>query len=111
MLRRVALVRTNISEEFISSIIRVTRFVELGTMLIITSNRHMLRRNTDDAIPHSHRRENLKSYFRSRILHTYEQDCIDISMYLEIIVKKKTPWPLVRERTIPTDRPPLVDEI
>jgi hypothetical protein len=22
-----------------------------------------------------------------------------------------TPWPLVRERTIPTDRPPLVDEI
>jgi hypothetical protein len=28
-----------------------------------------------------------------------------------IINKKKTPWPLVRERTIPTDRPPLVDEI
>jgi hypothetical protein len=25
--------------------------------------------------------------------------------------KKKPPWPLVRERTIPTDRPPLVDEI
>jgi hypothetical protein len=25
--------------------------------------------------------------------------------------KKQTPWPLVRERTIPTDRPPLVDEI
>jgi hypothetical protein len=24
---------------------------------------------------------------------------------------KKTPWPLVRERTIPTERPPLVDEI
>jgi hypothetical protein len=24
--------------------------------------------------------------------------------------KKQTPWPLVRERTIPTDRPPLVDE-
>jgi hypothetical protein len=24
---------------------------------------------------------------------------------------KQTPWPLVRERTIPTDRPPLVDEI
>jgi hypothetical protein len=27
------------------------------------------------------------------------------------LTKKKTPWPLVRERTIPTDRPPLVDEI
>jgi hypothetical protein len=25
--------------------------------------------------------------------------------------KKKTPWPLVRVRTIPTERPPLVDEI
>jgi hypothetical protein len=25
--------------------------------------------------------------------------------------KKQTLWPLVRERTIPTDRPPLVDEI
>jgi hypothetical protein len=24
---------------------------------------------------------------------------------------KKTPWPLVRERTITTERPPLVDEI
>jgi hypothetical protein len=24
---------------------------------------------------------------------------------------KQTPWPLVRERTIPTERQPLVDEI
>jgi hypothetical protein len=24
---------------------------------------------------------------------------------------KQTPWPLVRKRTMPTDRPPLVDEI
>jgi hypothetical protein len=24
---------------------------------------------------------------------------------------KQTPWPLVRERTIPTERPPLVDEM
>jgi hypothetical protein len=28
-----------------------------------------------------------------------------------IVTNKQTPWPLVRERTIPTDRPPLVDEI
>jgi hypothetical protein len=26
-------------------------------------------------------------------------------------INKQTPWPLVRERTIPTERPPLVDEI
>jgi hypothetical protein len=27
------------------------------------------------------------------------------------VLNKQTPWPLVRERTIPTERPPLVDEI
>jgi hypothetical protein len=27
------------------------------------------------------------------------------------INKKETPWPLVRKRTIPTERPPLVSEI
>jgi hypothetical protein len=26
-------------------------------------------------------------------------------------IRNKTPWALVRERTIPTDRPPLVEEI
>jgi hypothetical protein len=26
-------------------------------------------------------------------------------------LQTKTPWPLVRKRTIPTERPPLVDEI
>jgi hypothetical protein len=31
--------------------------------------------------------------------------------YLIMTVKKKTPWPLVRKQTIPTERPPLVDEI
>jgi hypothetical protein len=29
----------------------------------------------------------------------------------EVSKKKQTPWPLVRERTIPTERPPLADEI
>jgi hypothetical protein len=35
----VAVVRTNVSEECIASIIRVTRIVELGTMLSLTSQR------------------------------------------------------------------------
>jgi hypothetical protein len=39
MLRRVALVRTDVSEERSASIIRVTRIGELGTMLSVTSNR------------------------------------------------------------------------
>jgi hypothetical protein len=46
MLRRVALVRTDASEEFSASVIRVTRIGELGRTLAVTSNRRMLRRNT-----------------------------------------------------------------
>jgi hypothetical protein len=46
MLRRVALVRTDVSEERSGSIIIVTRIGELGTTLAITSNRRTLRRNT-----------------------------------------------------------------
>jgi hypothetical protein len=74
MLRRVALVRTDVSKELSTSFTRVTRIGELGTMLAVTSNRRRLRRNTNSiltrakrrhilehAILHSHRRENLKS--------------------------------------------------
>jgi hypothetical protein len=43
MLRHVALVRTDVSEELSASFIRVTRIGELGTTLAVTSNRRMLR--------------------------------------------------------------------
>jgi hypothetical protein len=39
MLRRVALGKTDVSEELSASIIRVTRIGELGTKLAVTSNR------------------------------------------------------------------------
>jgi hypothetical protein len=38
MLRRVALVRTDVSEELTASFIRATRIGELGTTLAVTSN-------------------------------------------------------------------------
>jgi hypothetical protein len=41
-LRRVAVVRADVSEELSASIIRVTRIGELGTTLAVTSNRRTL---------------------------------------------------------------------
>jgi hypothetical protein len=59
ILRRVALVRTDISEKLSASFIRVTRIRELGTTLAVTSNRHTLRR-----IP-SHPNEGGAKFFRN----------------------------------------------
>jgi hypothetical protein len=59
MLHRVALVRTEVSEELNASFIRVTRIGELGTTLAITSNRRTLRRNTNVSTTKQ------KSYFQA----------------------------------------------
>jgi hypothetical protein len=47
VLRRMALVRTDVSEERSAFIIRVTRIGELGTTIAVTYNRRTLRRNTN----------------------------------------------------------------
>jgi hypothetical protein len=46
MLRLVALVRTDVSEEPSASFIKVTRIDELGTTLAAICNRRTLRKNT-----------------------------------------------------------------
>jgi hypothetical protein len=50
LLRRVALVRTDVSEEPGASSIRVTKIGELGTTQAATSNRRTLRRNIVTAV-------------------------------------------------------------
>jgi hypothetical protein len=96
MLRRVPLVTTEVPEELNASIIGVTRIGELGTTLAVTSKRRMLQRNTkssssemsvltratqhnipEDAILHSHRHENLKSYMSSDVLELEPKLCTE----------------------------------
>jgi hypothetical protein len=82
------------------------------------------RRNIpEDTVLHSHRRENLKSYALGfeygNLVHAKE--CLEEIFHKETFIglrsttlkneNKQTPWPLVRKRTIPTKRPPFVEEI
>jgi hypothetical protein len=55
LLRRVTLVRTEVSEEGSASIIRVTRIDEIGTGLAVINKRRTLRRNisTSKVVPTS----------------------------------------------------------
>jgi hypothetical protein len=53
LLRRVAIVRTDVLEEPSASIINVTRIGELRTTLAVISNRRTLRRNTTYYIVHT----------------------------------------------------------
>jgi hypothetical protein len=47
MLRRVAVIKTDGSEESITSIMRVTKISKIGTTSAVTNNRGVLRRNTE----------------------------------------------------------------
>jgi hypothetical protein len=84
LLRRVALVRTDVSEEPGASFIWVTTIGELGTTQAATSNR---RNNPENTIRHSHRRENLKSYIESTALPK-------LGLFSSLDERKKTPAPL-----------------
>jgi hypothetical protein len=79
MLRSVAFVITDFSEEHLASIIRVTTIGVVGIMLTENSSQSTLRRNTratrrnipEGGILHSHRRENLRSYIiKLNVLHS-----------------------------------------
>jgi hypothetical protein len=107
MLRRIALERTDVSEECSASMIRLTRIGGLGTTLAVTSNQSTLRRNIvilmmevlrssettvltrasqrhipGNGILHSHRRENLKSCKEINYTCSYETDAVSFEISL-----------------------------
>jgi hypothetical protein len=53
----------------------------------------------------------LSNFVKYTVLPLGKNDVLIFGGGANNIKQKQTPWPLVRERTIPTDRPPLVDEI
>jgi hypothetical protein len=73
MLRRVDLVRTDVSDELSASFIKVTRIGELGTTLSVTSNRRTLRRNTK-------RSSEISVYLRTTWLYIPEDGSIQFKL-------------------------------
>jgi hypothetical protein len=72
MLRRVARVRTDVSEELSASFIRVTRIGELGRTQAATSNRRTLRRLLVTAVTADYSQQNSISL---RLLVSYAITC------------------------------------
>jgi hypothetical protein len=123
MLSRVALVRTDVSEElrvFLRNVRRllVTASVVPSSPILVNLMKETLRssktsdltrttrRNIpEDAILHSYGRENLKSCTTVISYRRLPQRGWLLSYARSSVVtkQKQTPWPLVRERTIPTD--------
>jgi hypothetical protein len=70
MLCRVALVRTDVSQEHIASIITVTRMDKLGATLAVTSNQSAQPRNINyKSHTASHPRKRHSSFLFSSLLH------------------------------------------
>jgi hypothetical protein len=91
MLRRVARVRTDVSEELSASFSGVTRIGDLGTSLALKSGltRATRRIIPDDAILHSHRRENLKSYIKRK---SKTMECLRFEVSTAVTMKNVIFW-------------------
>jgi hypothetical protein len=122
---RVALVITDVSEEHVASIIRAEAISELG--IILAATRATLRHSNGVKIFKSSLdcpKISLYDFGHSDwddgrgavcLLTRLDGQCnsrlrTPCPLYIQQ-TNKQTPWPLVRERTIPSERPPLVDEI
>jgi hypothetical protein len=133
MLFRVALVRTDVSEKYIAFVIRLTIIDELGKTLALTSNwstqdSAIRLQVTAKVVPSSSilvtlmtkaKRSSERLVLTRISPHNIPEDGILLQfMFHKFMprrmysyVTKQIPWPSVRKRTIPTERPPLVGEI
>jgi hypothetical protein len=89
MLRRVALVRSDVSEELSASFIRVTRIGELETMLAVTCNRRMLQRNVFAALQASWANQFVVYRGFIKLLQL-------LRLYISINFNRKWPWTVFR---------------
>jgi hypothetical protein len=116
MLRRVALVRTEVLEEFNASTIRVTRVCELGTWAVTSNKRTRRLLVTANVVPSSPILVTLMmealSFSETSVLTTatrrnIPEDGIHHTLYLS---SYKTPWLLFIKWTILTEQPILLGE-
>jgi hypothetical protein len=124
MLLRVALLRTDISVESIVSIIKLKVISELGTTLALTATEGCWEEIQESngvtsqktalflifTIFIYNRKEHKRINKEIKGIRKQENGNEEI-INVENIKKKQTPWPLVSKRTIPTEGPPLVDQI
>jgi hypothetical protein len=89
MLRHVALVSTDGSEELSVSFIRVTRICELRGTLAVTSNRRTLRRNTEYKVqePHGVTSQKTPFFFAPNLIEIYPK--LSQVMRIELLVSKR----------------------
>jgi hypothetical protein len=79
--------RTDVSEEYIASVIRMTRFGKLGTTLAVTNNRSRLRRNIPEDGMLQRFKVNLRFLWNNRCLELQDVAAVFCSLTTSVAGK------------------------